>query len=129
MTHLELKAFCLSLPGVYEDYPFDDLSATANPIPVMRHGANKKMFALIGYHHERWMVLLKCNPMEALILRDTFQSVAPGYHMNKTHWNMVFLDGDVPDVEIHRQVTNSYHLTAPKKKRAPKAAQAKDEEG
>lgn len=124
MTDTELKAFCLALPGAYEDYPFDDLTSQTKVTPVMRHGANKKIFALIGFHSDRWMVLLKCNPIEALLLRDTYAAVEPGYHMNKTHWNMVYLDGDVPDQEIRRQVMASYDLTLPKRKRPTKAEQS-----
>ena len=53
---------------------------------------------------------LKCEPHEALILRDIFPSIIPGYHMSKTHWNTNILDGSVPDGEIERLIDLSYDL-------------------
>jgi predicted DNA-binding protein (MmcQ/YjbR family) len=53
---------------------------------------------------------LKCEPTEALMLRDIFESVIPGYHMNKKHWNTIKLDGSVPDNEIKRMIDNSFGL-------------------
>ena len=53
---------------------------------------------------------LKCDPDEALMLRDIFEGVLPGYHMNKRHWNTVVLDADVPRGEIERMIDSSYAL-------------------
>jgi predicted DNA-binding protein (MmcQ/YjbR family) len=53
---------------------------------------------------------LKCDPQEALMLRDIFPEVTPGYHMNKKHWNTIQLDGDLPRGEIERMMDNSYTL-------------------
>ena len=53
---------------------------------------------------------LKCIPEEAIILRDIFVSVIPGYHMNKDHWNTVILDGMVPSEEIEQMIDTSYSL-------------------
>jgi len=53
---------------------------------------------------------LKCKPEEAIILRDIFVSVIPGYHMNKDHWNTVILDGMVPSEEIEQMIDTSYSL-------------------
>ena len=53
---------------------------------------------------------LKCDPTEALMLRQIFPAVTPGYHMNKQHWNTVLLDGSVPENEIKRMIENSYTL-------------------
>jgi predicted DNA-binding protein (MmcQ/YjbR family) len=63
---------------------------------------------------------LKCNPTEALMLRQIFPAITPGYHMNKQHWNTVLLDGSVPENEIKRMIENSYALVVkslPKTKR------------
>lgn len=57
---------------------------------------------------------LKCDPAEALMLRDVFESVIPGYHMNKKHWNTVILDGSVPRAEIERMIDRSYGLVVKK---------------
>ena len=57
---------------------------------------------------------LKCDPDEALILRDIFDAVKPGYHMNKRLWNTITLDGDVPVGEIERMIDRSYALVVGK---------------
>lgn len=61
---------------------------------------------------------LKCDPTEALMLRQIFPAVTPGYHMNKQHWNTVLLDASVPENEIKRMIENSYALVV---KSLPKA--------
>ena len=122
MIRRELIDLCLTFPGAYEDYPFDDLTA-GNPWTVMRHRGNKKGFAHIYERGGRLCVNLKCDPLEAGLLRSAFQNVTPGYHMNKTHWNTVRLGGDsadrhacdVPEEELKRMVGLSFALTGPKK--------------
>ncbi len=61
-----------------------------------------------------WQMNLKCDPHEALILRDIFSAVIPGYHMDKRHWNTVILDGSVPQGELQRFIDNSYLLVVNK---------------
>jgi predicted DNA-binding protein (MmcQ/YjbR family) len=55
-------------------------------------------------------VNLKCDPQEALMLRDIYASVIPGYHMSKVHWNTVKIDGSIPQAEIQRMIDNSFNL-------------------
>ena len=57
---------------------------------------------------------LKCDPQEAIMLRDVFNAVMPGYHMNKQHWNTVKLDGSLPQGELKRMIHNSYMLVVNK---------------
>ncbi|MFQ3250871.1 MAG: putative DNA-binding protein (MmcQ/YjbR family) [Glaciecola sp.] len=57
---------------------------------------------------------LKCDPDEAMILRDIFPSVIPGYHMNKAQWNTIILDGSIPQGELERMIDNSYMLVVSK---------------
>lgn len=57
-----------------------------------------------------YCVNLKCDPDEAIMLRDIFPSVIPGYHMNKATWNTVILDGSIPSGEIERMIDNSFNL-------------------
>ncbi|MCL1917479.1 MAG: MmcQ/YjbR family DNA-binding protein [Peptococcaceae bacterium] len=57
---------------------------------------------------------LKCDPLEADFLRSVYESIIPGWHMNKLHWNTVVIGGDVPDEEIQRMIMNSYDLIKPK---------------
>lgn len=80
---------------------------------------NHKMFATLSEGKEGqvdengelvWWLNVKCEPDEALELRDKFQSVIPGYHMNKRLWNTVILDGTVPQGEIERMIDNSFQL-------------------
>jgi len=113
MNRKELIEFCLTFPAAYEDYPFDDvMDETA--WTAMRHRSNKKCFAFITVHNGRLMANLKCDPLEADFLRSAFRDVTPGYHMNKTHWNTVYIDGDVPEEELQRMIANSYDLIKPK---------------
>ncbi len=68
------------------------------------------MFATLSINHGNTCSNLKCEPEEALMLRDLFVEVKPGYHMNKKHWNTVHLDGNLPRGEIERMIDNSYKL-------------------
>ena len=115
MTKEEYLEFCASIGGAALDSPFhDDFESV-----VARHSAGKKWFALVMKLGEKWVVNLKCGPLEADLLRKLFEGVIPAYHMNKTHWNTVFLDSDVPREEIERMTLSSFALTE-KKVRAPK---------
>lgn len=116
MERKELIEFCLMFPASYEDYPFDD-AADAGAWTVMRHRTNKKSFALIYERQGKLCINLKCEPMEADILRQVYAAVMPAYHMNKTHWNTVTLGGDVPKDELKRMIEHSYDLIRPKVRR------------
>ena len=70
----------------------------------------EKMFATLVDSAGSTRINLKCDPHEALILRDIFPAVRPGYHMNKRHWNTVLLDGSIPRGEIERMMDTSYRL-------------------
>lgn len=113
MTRQKIIDYCLTFPGAYEDYPFDDIIVDS-AWTSMRHHSNKKCFAFISVWNDRLIANLKCDPLEADFLRQAFRDVIPGYHMNKIHWNTVFLDGDVPEYEIKRMIENSYNLIKPK---------------
>ena len=116
MTRQGLVDFCLTFPAAYEDYPFDDITDPGK-WAVMRHRGNRKSFALIYERGGHLCVNLKCEPFEADLLRSAFRDVTPGFHMNKTHWNTVYLNGDVPEEELRRMIVNSYDLTRPKANR------------
>jgi predicted DNA-binding protein (MmcQ/YjbR family) len=99
---------CLTFSGAYEDYPFNDDTA------ALRHGGNRRIFALFLKHNERELLNLKSEPYNALFWRNQFPSVIPGYHMNKVHWNSVILDGTVPEDAIRDMIAESFDLTKPK---------------
>lgn len=96
------KRYLLSKPESFEDYPFGP------GVAVMK--LKGKMFATLGTQNSEGRMNLKCDPHEALILRDMFDAVIPGYHMNKKHWNTIILNGSIPQGEIERMIDNSYAL-------------------
>ena len=113
MDRYELRAYCNSKTAAEETFPFDE---TTLVVKVMG-----KMFALMGTdipEDRPQTVNLKCDPTLALILRETYSAVIPGYHMNKKHWNTVILDGTVPDDEIIEMIDNSYDLVVKGLKKA-----------
>lgn len=107
-----VRDYLLSKPEAVEEFPFGP--------DVMVFKVKGKMFALLSDEggasaDKRPQVNLKCDPLEAIQLRDVFDNVVPGYHMNKKHWNTLYLSqshtlSDIPDGEIERQIDNSYAL-------------------
>jgi predicted DNA-binding protein (MmcQ/YjbR family) len=116
VTKREIIDFCLLLPAAYEDYPFDGTEAHSDDgkWAMMRHKVNRKGFAHIYERNGKLCVNLKCDPFEADFLRQAFENVTPGWHMNKTHWNTVTLGGDVSADELKRMIERSYGLIKPK---------------
>jgi len=112
MTRQEAVAACLEFPFAYEDYPFDDHNWT-----VMRHQGNKKIFAAIFQRKGRIWINVKAEPLAGDFWRRTYPAVVPAYHMNKTHWISIILDGTMSDREILRLIQDSFTLTAPKQRR------------
>jgi predicted DNA-binding protein (MmcQ/YjbR family) len=104
------RKYLLCRPEAWEDYPFGP------EVAVFKIG--KKMFATLGYEGDSARVNLKCDPDEAQFLRDMFEAVTPGYHMNKTHWNTVVLDGSIPTPEIERMMDRSFGLVVRSMKKA-----------
>ncbi len=107
----EYRDFCLSFPGVTEGFPFDSQTLV---FKVMG-----KMFALTDIDSFEF-INLKCAPERAITLREQFEEIKPGWHMNKVHWNSVFANGDLEDDLIKELITHSYELIAaslPKKEK------------
>lgn len=107
----EVIAACLTWKDVYEDYPFHDKNWC-----VIRHKGNEKVFAWIFDKDGHVWINVKTDPEWRDFWRQTFTSVIPAYHLNKEHWNSIILDGSVPKEDILRMISESYDLTAPKKK-------------
>ena len=120
MTKDAYIEFCKNLVGADTDQPFNEHFEST----VARHFDSKKWFALVMEYQGKTVVNLKCDPMESDFLRSVFKGVIPAYHMNKVHWNTVFLESDVPDKEIERMTLTSFELTD-KKKRMPKKSSKK----
>lgn len=114
MNYNEAKTYLLNKPSVREDYPFGP--------EVMVPKIKGKMFATLGVEKEVGHMNLKCDPAHAQELRDLFESVKPGYHMNKLHWNTIILDGSIPQGEIERMIDHSYALVVKKLKRVEREA-------
>ena len=102
MTRDEILAFCLHLPSAEETYPFGE------EVAVIRVGG--KMFALVPLFGEPGSVNLKCDPAQALELREMYSGIRPGYHQDKRHWNTVDLDGSVEDDVVRGLISDSYEL-------------------
>ena len=102
MDYDATRAYLLSRPEATEDFPFGPDVAVFKILG--------KMFATLGVEDGVARTNLKCDPIEALELRDVFEGVQPGYHMNKKHWNTVLLDGGIPDFEVRRMIDRSYGL-------------------
>jgi predicted DNA-binding protein (MmcQ/YjbR family) len=96
------RQYLLSRPEAWEDFPFGP------DVAVMK--VKGKMFATLGRTGKEGRMNLKCDPEEALMLRDVFDAVLPGYHMNKKHWNTIVLDGSIIVGEIERMIDRSYGL-------------------
>ena len=112
MDYQQAKDYLMSKPEAVEDYPFYP--------DVMVPKVRGKMFATLSERNGIAEMNLKCDPHEALALRDIFAAVKPGYHMNKKHWNTVTLNGTIPANEIRRMIDNSYLLVV---KNLPKKSQ------
>ena len=98
----DFREHCLNKPHVTESTPFGE--------DVLVFKVAGKMFALAALDEIPVTVNLKCDPDLALELRDRYEQVRPGYHMNKKHWNTVQIEGSVPDSELRRMIDHSYDL-------------------
>ena len=98
----QFRRYCLSKHGATEETPF------GSDVLVFKVGG--KMFGLAVLDEVPATVNLKCDPELALDLRDRYEQVRPGYHMNKKHWNTVEIEGGIPDVELRKMIDHSYEL-------------------
>jgi predicted DNA-binding protein (MmcQ/YjbR family) len=104
MDHKTVEAYVLSMPGARLDYPFGE------GVAVYKAGDKDKMFALIEEGSEPVRISLKCDPLLAQTLREKYESVMPGYHLNKKHWNTVVLSGQLSWPEVQALIRHSYEL-------------------
>lgn len=97
------RNFCLSLNASSESFPFDQHTLVFKVL--------NKIFAITGLDESEFKVNLKCDPEYALELRDLYpESIYPGFHMNKKHWNTVHFENGLPDRLLSDLVLESYNL-------------------
>ncbi|MEK7096279.1 MAG: MmcQ/YjbR family DNA-binding protein [Patescibacteria group bacterium] len=104
MTHKQVEKYILSMPRAVLDYPFGE--------DVAVYKVKDKMFALIAEKKVPVRLSLKCDPLLAETLRRKYESVLPGYHLNKKHWNTIILSGQLNDQEVKDLILHSYNLVA-----------------
>ncbi len=104
MNHKTVEEYILSMPNAKLDYPFGE--------DVAVYKAGEKMFALISEKANPLSLSLKCDPQLAETLREKYETVLPGYHLNKKHWNTIILTGQLPWEEIQGLIRHSYELVA-----------------
>lgn len=104
MDHKAVEEYILSMPNAKLDYPFGE--------DVAVYKAGEKMFALISEKANPLRLSLKCDPQLAETLREKYETVLPGYHLNKKHWNTIILTGQLPWEEIQGLIRHAYELVA-----------------
>lgn len=97
----DFRNYCISKKGVTESFPFDKDTLV---FKVMG-----KMYALTSVDNFDF-INLKCDPIRAIELREKYDAVKPGYHMNKALWNSVYINLDVSDKLIYNWIDDSYNL-------------------
>ncbi|GAB3556444.1 MmcQ/YjbR family DNA-binding protein [Spirosoma fluminis] len=108
-----LRDYCLARSGVTESFPFGESTL------VFKVGG--KIFALLDTESRPTTMNLKCDPERATQLREEYAAVTPGFHMNKTHWNTITLDGSVRQSDVQTWIDHSYELV---RNGLPKAVRA-----
>lgn len=102
MTLADFCAYCLGLPHAEETTPFGP--------DVLVYKVGGKMFALTVPDEHPPTANLKCDPDRAIDLRDQYEDIQPGFHMNKRHWNTLTLEGRVPTTLVRELIDHSYAL-------------------
>lgn len=104
----EIREYALSFPKVSEGFPFGE--------SVLVFKVNEKMFLLLPLDTLQLQCNVKCNPELAVELREEYpETILPGYHMNKKHWNTIMFDGRVTMSKIKELIKHSYELVSGKK--------------
>jgi predicted DNA-binding protein (MmcQ/YjbR family) len=104
MKHKEIEDYILSMPNAVLEYPFGK--------EVAVYKVHDKMFALIAEGSSPVRLSLKCDPELSKVLRDKYETVMPGYHLNKKHWNTIICSGQLDEEQIKDLIRHSYQLVA-----------------
>ncbi|MFZ2166709.1 MAG: MmcQ/YjbR family DNA-binding protein [Propionibacteriaceae bacterium] len=108
IEHKIVEDYILSMPNARLDYPFGE-GVAVYKVPV---GDDDKMFALIAEDKTPVNLSLKCDPELSKVLREKYETIMPGYHLNKKHWNTLVLSGQLPWEEVQALILHSYNLVA-----------------
>lgn len=108
MKHKDVEDYVLSMPNAWLDYPFGE------GVAVYKVGPKDagKMFALTSEGKDPVQISLKCDPVLATVLREKYDEVMPGYHLNKKHWNTIVVSGQIPWEEVQGFIRHSYELVS-----------------
>jgi len=98
----QIREYCMKKKGVTEDFPFDE--------ETLVFKVANKIFLLASLESIPLQINLKCDPEKAIELREEYEVVQPGYHMNKRHWNTIIIDGSIPSKKIFAWIDDSYNL-------------------
>lgn len=104
ISHKKVEEYLLSMPNAKLDYPFGE--------EVAVYKVKDKMFALISEKSDPVRISLKCDPLLAETLREKYETVMAGYHLNKKHWNTIVLTGQLGWDEVSDLIKLSYNLVA-----------------
>lgn len=104
MDHELVESYLLSMPNARLDYPFGD--------GVAVYKVGDKMFALVVEGKAPVNISLKCDPQLSTVLREKYETVMPGYHLNKKHWNTIVLSGQLPWEDVQGLIRHSYQLVS-----------------
>lgn len=104
MNHKQVEEYILSMPNAKLEYPFGE--------GVAVYKVADKMFALIAEGKQPVRLSLKCDPGLSKVLREKYEEVMPGYHLNKKHWNTLILSGQLQWDEVQDLIRHSYNLVS-----------------
>lgn len=104
ISHKQVEEYLLAMPGARLDYPFGE--------EVAVYKVKDKMFALVTEKSDPVRISLKCDPLLAETLRAKYETVMPGYHLNKKHWNTIVLSGQLSREEVQALIRLSYDLVS-----------------
>ena len=97
----EVREYCITKKGCEETFPFDEVTLV---FKVMG-----KMFALVSLD-KGTSINLKCDPEKSIQLREQYDAITPGWHMNKKHWNTVDYNANIPNTLLIELINHSYYL-------------------
>lgn len=106
ITLEDLHKYCSDKPNAKLEFPFGEQPAV--------YKTDGKIFALFDEKQSPLRVNLKCDPGLSEVLREKYETVMPGYHMNKRHWNTIVLTGQLEDQEVYDLINHSYELVTEK---------------